>query len=185
MICRNLKETFVQESKFLPDSIVVFRDGVGDHQMDIVKDTEIALMKRAFSDISPEYSPHFCVVVVQKRISARIFAVDRSGNIGNAPPGTVIDHTITKRGTRDFYLVSQHVRQGTVTPTRYVVLENTPGGAKEQVSLDIDTIQRLQTFCFCTLAGSYLAHAFIVIIIIIIIIIIITLAISKGIAIGY
>ena len=146
MICRNLKETFVQESKFLPDSIVVFRDGVGDHQMDIVKDTEIALMKRAFSDISPEYSPHFCVVVVQKRISARIFAVDRSGNIGNAPPGTVIDHTITKRGTRDFYLVSQHVRQGTVTPTRYVVLENTPGGAKEQVSLDIDTIQRLQTF---------------------------------------
>ena len=110
--------------------------------MDIVKNSEIALMKRAFAEISPQYSPHFAVIVVQKRISTRIFSVDNRGGVGNAPPGTVVDHTVTKRGVRDFYLVSQSVRQGTVTPTRYVVLENTPGGAQERVALDVDTIQR-------------------------------------------
>ncbi|XP_075262677.1 piwi-like protein 1 [Convolutriloba macropyga] len=150
-------EKFKNESGFLPDSVVIFRDGVGDHQMDIVKNSEIALMKRAFAEISPQYSPHFAVIVVQKRISTRIFSVDNRGGVGNAPPGTVVDHTVTKRGVRDFYLVSQSVRQGTVTPTRYVVLENTPGGVQERVALDVDTIQSLAfklTFLYYNWPGS-------------------------------
>lgn len=42
----------------------------------------------------------------------------------NAPPGTVLDHSITRRGLFDFYLVSQKMKHGTVTPSHYVVIEN-------------------------------------------------------------
>ncbi len=43
----------------------------------------------------------------------------------NPPPGVVVDHTITRRDWYDFFLVSQHVRQGTVSPTHYVVVYDT------------------------------------------------------------
>ena len=33
------------------------------------------------------------------------------GGLGNPPPGTVMDHTITRRNWYDFFLVSQNVRQ--------------------------------------------------------------------------
>jgi aubergine-like protein len=58
-------------------------------------------------------------VVVQKRINARIFS--RINNVlSNPAPGTVVDHTITRKMAYDFFLVSQKVGQGTVTPTHMV-----------------------------------------------------------------
>lgn len=54
----------------------------------------------------------------------------------NPPPGTVVDHTITRRGLFDFYLVSQKMRHGTATPSHYVVIEN-------EANLPPDTLQQL------------------------------------------
>lgn len=46
--------------------------------------------------VGDEYKPKLAVVVVQKRISARIFGKGPKG-YDNPPPGTLIDHTITKK----------------------------------------------------------------------------------------
>ena len=43
------------------------------------------------------YKPRLAVVVVQKRISTRLFAKGQNG-YENPPPGTVMDHTITRKG---------------------------------------------------------------------------------------
>lgn len=48
--------------------------------------------------------------------------------LSNPPPGTVVDHTVTKRDWWDFFLVSQHTTQGTVSPTHYIVVHD--GGMK-------------------------------------------------------
>ena len=42
----------------------------------------------------------------------------------NPGPGTIVDHSVTARHHFDFYLVSQHVNQGTVSPTHYIVLRD-------------------------------------------------------------
>ena len=55
----------------------------------------------------------------------------------NPPPGTVLDHTVTKRNWYDFFLVSQHVGQGTVSPTHYVVVQDT-------LDLPVDAVQRIR-----------------------------------------
>ena len=92
----------------------------------------------------PKHSLGFVrFVVVQKRINTRIFQLG-----GKAPenpaPGTVLDHTVietrnclcyvfmstsqvTKRDWYDFFLVSQHVGQGTVSPTHYIVVHDNTG----------------------------------------------------------
>ena len=82
----------------LPERIVVFRDGVGDGQMNTVKEYEIAQMMASLSSFEANYRPKLAVIVVQKRISTRIFGRGGPKGLGNPPPGTVVDHTITRRG---------------------------------------------------------------------------------------
>ena len=59
----------------LPNSIVVFRDGVGDGAMKHVASYEVSQFEKAFSKFGDNgsYRPKFAFVVVQKRINTRIF----------------------------------------------------------------------------------------------------------------
>lgn len=63
--------------------------------------------------------------------------------VENAAPGTIVDHTITRRDHYDFFLVSQNVRVGTVTPTHYLVIH-------DRAELSGEHLQRL-TFKLCHL----------------------------------
>lgn len=121
-----LMESIKQWHKFnnsLPVNIVLFRDGVGDGQLSTVQQFEVSQYRSVFSTFGEDYKPNLYVIVVQKRINTRIFANRNDGRVkGNAPPGAVVDHTVTARNQYDFFLVSQHVNQGTVTPTHYVVV---------------------------------------------------------------
>jgi len=78
---------------------------------------------------------------VQKRINTRLFAIN-GGKLENPAPGCVVDHTITRRFLFDFFLVPQNVRQGTVTPTHYIVVHDSSDYSP-------DIIQRLSyKLCF-------------------------------------
>nr|XP_054773093.1 piwi-like protein 2 [Lytechinus pictus] len=119
----------------LPEKIVIFRDGVGDGQLNVVATYEQEQLSQCFSMFGESYKPQLAIVVVQKRINTRIFSLS-NGGYDNPFPGMVVDHTITRQKWYDFFLVSQHVRQGTVTPTHYVVVHD---GTK----LKADHMQRL------------------------------------------
>ena len=74
-------------------------------------------------------SYRFAMVVVKKRISARFFLPSGThrNQYGNPLPGTVVDNVVTRPEWFDFFIVSQSVRQGTVTPTHYNVICNNTG----------------------------------------------------------
>lgn len=55
-----------------PEKIVVFRDGVGDGDLGYI-DHEVQQLQQCFGNFGGEYSPKLSVVIVQKRINARIF----------------------------------------------------------------------------------------------------------------
>ena len=90
--------THTQVNGCLPDRIIVFRDGVGDGQMHTVSQYEVPQMNSCFSTFGSDYTPKFGVVVVQKRISTRIFSRAGSKGLVNPPPGTIVDHMITRKG---------------------------------------------------------------------------------------
>ncbi|KAK0087279.1 hypothetical protein PV325_001377 [Microctonus aethiopoides] len=118
-----------------PERIIVYRDGVGDGQLSSVAQYEVEQLKSAFPLVDPTYAPKLCVIVVQKRINTRIMAM-RGNRLDNPPPGTVVDSCVTRRNWYDFFLVPQTARQGTITPTHYVVLI-------DEANFDTDHIQRL------------------------------------------
>nr|CAD7430757.1 unnamed protein product [Timema monikensis] len=110
----------------LPGRIVFYRDGVGEGQIPYVYLTEDQLDK-----IYGGTPVKMAFIIVTKRINTRIFLKG-----GNPPPGTVVDDCITIPDRYDFYLVSQSVRQGTVSPTSYNVIS-------DNIGLDPDKLQRL------------------------------------------
>jgi len=102
---------FFEANRFLPDMILVFRDGVGDGMLEGVVEHEIPQMIQTFKEFGDTYKPRLSVVVVKKRIHARFF--EKKGNfLQNPPPGTVVDSGCVHKDWYDFFLVSQSVKQG-------------------------------------------------------------------------
>ncbi|KAM9320660.1 piwi-like protein 1 [Gastrophryne carolinensis] len=124
----------------LPNRIVIYRDGVGDGQLKTLVNYEVQQFIDCIRSAGKDYVPKLTVIVVKKRINARFFAV-LGGRLQNPPPGTIVDTEVTRPEWYDFFIISQSVRQGTVSPTHYNVVYDT-GGLKP------DHMQRL-TYKLC------------------------------------
>ncbi|XP_065335975.1 piwi-like protein Siwi [Cloeon dipterum] len=115
----------------LPSRIFMYRDGVGDGQIDYVLNIEVEQIKATLEKHYRGTNYKFAFVIVSKRINTKFFTSGKQ----NPPPGTVVDDRVTWPERYDFFLVSQSVRQGTVSPTSYNVIFDTTG-------LDPDKMQR-------------------------------------------
>ncbi|KAJ6648719.1 Protein argonaute-3 [Pseudolycoriella hygida] len=134
-------DEYKRRNNVLPEKIIIFRDGVGDGQLKMVKEYELQQLIQASALKHPGYKPQFTIIIVQKRINTRLFAT-RANGVDNPAPGCIIDHTITRRFLYDFFLVPQNVRQGTVSPTHYIVLH-------DDNNFSPDVLQRLSfKMCF-------------------------------------
>ncbi|KAM7017828.1 piwi-like protein 1 isoform 1-T1 [Tautogolabrus adspersus] len=131
---------YLKFNNCLPSRIIVYRDGVGDGQLHSVVNYEVAQILESIKSMGHDYLPKLSVVVVKKRISTRFFAFT-NGKVDNPPPGTVVDSEVTRPEWYDFYIVSQAVRSGSVSPTHYNVVYDTSG-------LKPDHMQRL-TYKLC------------------------------------
>ncbi|KAJ7309724.1 hypothetical protein JRQ81_007787 [Phrynocephalus forsythii] len=124
----------------MPTRIIVYRDGVGDGQLKTLVDYEVPQLMECLKTVGIDYSPKLTVIVVKKRINNRFFA-HIGGKLQNPPPGTVIDVEVTRPEWYDFFIVSQSVRTGTLSPTHYNVIYDNSG-------LKPDHMQRL-TYKLC------------------------------------
>ncbi|KAM7364395.1 argonaute 3 [Cochliomyia hominivorax] len=132
---------FRKENGKYPDSVIIYRDGVGDGQLALCESYEIPQLESACNRML-NHTLKITFIVVQKRINTRYFML--SGDNANNPlPGTIVDNDITRSNYYDFFLVSQSVRQGTVSPSHYVVL-------RDDSLYSPDIIQRL-TYKLCFL----------------------------------
>ena len=129
-MCKALRN-YQEINKSLPTRIVVYRDGVGEGQIPYVYNHEVRLLREKLQEVYREQPMRMAYIIVTKRINTRFFL-----NSGNPMPGTVVDDVVTNPNHYDFFIVSQSVRQGTVSPTCYNVIS-------DNVALDADKLQRL------------------------------------------
>jgi aubergine-like protein len=117
----------IRAFKVPPQRIIIYRDGVGDgdinsvleHEANATEDKLKAIYK--IHDMQLQYA----FIIINKRINTRIFIKSDRNGFENPLPGTVIDDVITLPERYDFYLISQSVSQGTVAPTSYNVIKDT------------------------------------------------------------
>jgi len=79
---------------FVCSSILFYRDGVGDGQIQQVFDVEVKALVELLNEsyLPTGQKPMFCFIIVNKRINTRIFT---AGRPSNPVSGTVVDNTIT------------------------------------------------------------------------------------------
>ncbi|XP_043293228.1 piwi-like protein 3 [Cervus elaphus] len=116
-----------EQNSSLPHSIIVYRDGVGDGQLQALIDQEVKQMESYLEKAYRGQKVRLTFIVVKKRINTRFFIGKDGGRLNNPSPGTVIDLKVTRTEWYDFFIVSQSVREGTgtVTPTHYNVIHDT------------------------------------------------------------
>lgn len=129
----------------LPEKIVVYRDGVSEGQLTVVEQYEVPQILKCFETF-PNYEPKLVFIVVQKRINTVLYSLS-ANTFASAPPGTILDHTLTNRKWVDFFLMAHTIRQGCGLPTHYISLYNT-------ANLSPDHLQRL-TFKMCHLYWNW------------------------------
>ncbi|KAH8261817.1 hypothetical protein KR038_009051, partial [Drosophila bunnanda] len=141
MIAKALRQ-YQREHQTLPTRILFYRDGVSSGSLKQLFEYEV---KDIVEKLDAEYKranaghPSLAYVVVTKSMNVRFFQNGRQ----NPPPGTVVDDVVTLPERYDFYLVSQKVNQGSVSPTSYNVLYS-------NIRLTPDQIQKL-TYKMCHL----------------------------------
>lgn len=116
----------------LPAKILIYRDGVGEGQFQFVVDHELKQVRDQLESVYKAEGQELkmAFVVVTKRINTRLF-----NGAQNVPAGTVVDDVITMPERYDFYLVSQHVTQGTATPTNYNVIYDNCGLSPDRLQM--------------------------------------------------
>jgi len=135
----------VQEHDVKPDLIIVYRDGVGDSMLDAVYQTEVEQAKKGCKTSKLIYT------VAQKRIHTRFMITKNvaEGEIGNPPPGTIVQEyatigeTKTKTNYSDFFLIPTKSSLSTVKPVRFIILY-------DDKILPMEQFQSLTyAMCFC------------------------------------
>jgi eukaryotic translation initiation factor 2C len=115
----SLLEQYHSRNDYLPERVIMYRDGVADNTFDQVMEVEVKGMKQAFKDVCRSrrvyVEPKLTMIVVQKRHHTRFcpknieqklgsdLPWERSGNV---PSGTLVDQEVVHPTDTDFYLVS-------------------------------------------------------------------------------
>ncbi|CAD8166637.1 unnamed protein product [Paramecium octaurelia] len=122
---QSLEEYKNYNNKILPDTIIVFRDGVGTSQINKLYQEEVVTMKEIIKQKYNLKLPEFAFIMVNKRINDRFFSQSKE-NFGMI----VADRVVSSHF--DYFLIAQQVNQGTATPTHYTVLENSTKWTEDQ-----------------------------------------------------
>lgn len=115
-------------NKQLPSHIIIYRDGVGEGQVPFVFEHEVKAVRDKLVQLYENKPVKMAFIIVNKRINTRIFH-DRE----NPPAGTVVDDVVTNPLKYDFFVISQSVTQGTVSPTAFNVISDTTGWTPDQM----------------------------------------------------
>eukprot|EP01022_Parablepharisma_sp_SALTPOND_P012137 TRINITY_DN1553_c1_g1_i1.p1 TRINITY_DN1553_c1_g1~~TRINITY_DN1553_c1_g1_i1.p1 ORF type:complete len:895 (-),score=91.64 TRINITY_DN1553_c1_g1_i1:4931-7615(-) len=130
--------------KFLPELVVIYRDGVGETQRREVLEKEVKSILGALEKKYPDYHPRLIFAMVNKKVHTRFFtkaaggfsgsrggrrgyAEEEKRDLSNPQPGTVIHSGIIDSSTYEFLMMPQYVNEGTGTPVRVHVLYDTSG----------------------------------------------------------
>ncbi|XP_018496698.1 protein argonaute-2 [Galendromus occidentalis] len=158
---RELLIQFYRSTRFKPNRIIFYRDGVSEGQFHQVLQHELIAIRTACLKLEIDYKPGITLIVVQKRHHTRLFCADRKeqmGKSGNIPAGTTVDVGITHPTEFDFYLCSHAGIQGTSRPSHYHVLWDDNQFTADE--LQCLTYQLCHTYVRCTRSVSIPAPAY-------------------------
>eukprot|EP01026_Neomeris_dumetosa_P062560 TRINITY_DN5921_c0_g1_i11.p1 TRINITY_DN5921_c0_g1~~TRINITY_DN5921_c0_g1_i11.p1 ORF type:complete len:1060 (-),score=127.15 TRINITY_DN5921_c0_g1_i11:427-3606(-) len=164
----NILQQFLDTRGQLPQTIIMYRDGIDWGQCEQIMETEFRGMKaatKAFDTREKPYNPKITFVIATKRHSHRPRPVDKEGDDGkgrgNMAPGIVIDCSGLHHCEFQFELQSHMTIQGTGRPVIYTVLVDEVGFGAEQLQMLTHWLTHTYQRCYKSVSiapPAFLAH---------------------------
>ncbi|GKB31585.1 argonaute 2-like protein [Tanacetum coccineum] len=135
----DLVKNFEKMNGLRPKKIIIFRDGVGFDEFEMVIKEELDSLKKLFTT---NYRPLVSLVLVVKRHSTRFFWNDLDVKFKqekvsrNVPAGTVFDSQIVHPNYENFYMCTHYANHGTSKPKHFYVLH-------DENNLGVEEIEKL------------------------------------------
>lgn len=116
---------YVKKNQHPPNIIIVYRDGVGQSQVDNVREKEVKSLLAGLEQEFNGKNVRLVYIIVTKRLSDRFFVMN-NGYLCNPDGALIVDQTVVKQDQFEYFMVAQSVsaQQGTATPTNYNVIFN-------------------------------------------------------------
>lgn len=125
--------SFKKANGIFPQRLICFREGVGEGNKKSLMEQEIPQIHAAINSI-PDMKGNCKLVytLVNTKVKTKLIRNEQN-RLQNPVPGTVLDHTITKKDVNEFYLVSTNCRQGVPSPAHYSVLVDEIDNGPEKI----------------------------------------------------
>ncbi|KAG1761419.1 ribonuclease H-like domain-containing protein [Suillus occidentalis] len=144
---------YKKKSGYLPERVIVYRDGVSEGQFDTVlehgseKDKILDAFKAIHKETKDfaEYRPLLSIVICGKRHHVRFMPKghENQSRNGNTRPGTVVDRRITAVSDFDFYLQAHDGIKGQARMTHYTVIYDESGLSANEIQQGTHTASYL------------------------------------------
>ncbi|EGG25030.1 hypothetical protein DFA_03276 [Cavenderia fasciculata] len=140
-------KAYYNQNKKLPQTMIIYRDGVGDGMLASVHKFEVSAVREAVNNMpqSMGAKPKIVYIIVKKNTNTRFFDLSNSSN--NPQSGTVIYEGCVHQDWYDFYLIAQKTTVGTINPTHFHVI-------CDESDINPPALQQL-TFNLCNIYYNY------------------------------
>ncbi|KAL4436259.1 hypothetical protein ABPG74_015850 [Tetrahymena malaccensis] len=121
---------YIKKTNFAPEEIIIYRQGLGEGQIQQSYQLEIKAIQNGFSHHDKNYSPRFAFFQVNKKISQKFYQ-QTHGIISNPHSGTIVATEIVQNNF-EFFMAAQNCNSGVCTPTKYTCLFNNTNLKEDQ-----------------------------------------------------
>ena len=153
-LLKNSLEIFQEKNKkILPETIIIYREGLNELLNDKFIKKEIIEIEKFFSgNYKPNYKPKLTIFNVNKKTNLKFFQKIGKNNYKNVPIGACIDEEVVSPDLFEFYLQSMEFEKGTLLPVHYLCLFNN----NEDLSMtDFEEITFNQSYYRWNSTGPY------------------------------
>ncbi|KAL4480518.1 hypothetical protein ABPG72_022273 [Tetrahymena utriculariae] len=132
-IIKKALEAFEKCNNILPEEIIIYRQGLGEGQIQQSLKYEINAIQNAFKSMKSQYNPRFAFFQVNKKVGQKFYQQSQrqSEEIQNPGSGTIIASEVIQNNF-EFFMAAQNCNSGVCTPTKYTCLYNSTNLKEDQ-----------------------------------------------------
>ncbi|KAL4512578.1 hypothetical protein ABPG72_020415 [Tetrahymena utriculariae] len=127
-------EAYVKNTKTVPSEVVVYRQGLGEGQIQQSFNLEIKAIQTGFYNFKAGFNPRLAFFQVNRKIGQKFYQKP-SGNkneIQNPATGTIVASQVVQNNF-EFFMAAQNCNSGVCTPTKYTCLFNNTNLKEDQL----------------------------------------------------
>ncbi|KAL4470488.1 hypothetical protein ABPG74_012099 [Tetrahymena malaccensis] len=127
-------EAYAKNTKNIPSEVIVYRQGLGEGQIQQSFNFEIKAIQTGFNIFKAGFNPRLAFFQVNRKIGQKFYqqpSADRS-EIQNPASGTIVASQIIHNNF-EFFMAAQNCNSGVCTPTKYTCLYNNTNLKEDQI----------------------------------------------------